>query len=129
MKRLLFFVAVFACLFLAFVAVGIYALGQLPEKTPVATAPAETATKTATKNTPLPQPTATKNIFVAVVKTTALHIRSGPGIAYPVTGWLHAGDSVTVLGCRHGWAKLAGGWVNAAYLSDNCEDIHENQKR
>lgn len=56
------------------------------------------------------------------VTADALNIRTCPGVACAVIGWLGAGQRVNVAAdyTPGGWAKLtAGGWIHSSFI--NCE--------
>lgn len=68
-----------------------------------------------------PAPTA-----IGVVNTSALNVRSGPGIAFGVVAVLSSGQSVQLIGrtADSSWAQVrlyngVTGWVNASYLQSN----------
>jgi N-acetylmuramoyl-L-alanine amidase len=72
-------------------------------------------------STPPPAPTAT-----AVIKTGALNVRSGPGVAYSVVTVSQQGHVVHLLGrnANSSWVKVRvfsgqEGWVNASYITPN----------
>ena len=81
-----------------------------PEQTPVAvrviSAPLVVATAT-------PQPV---SVETTCTVTGDLNIRSGPGMAWGVIGWLYAGESVTVSGAVGDWLRLESGWAHSKYL-------------
>ena len=72
-------------------------------------------------NTPTPQatatdsPTATNEPTVCTVTAGSLHIRSGPGLSYPVIGYLFAGDIVTIEGTRGNWYEIGTGFIHSKY--------------
>ncbi|MGE3863934.1 MAG: SH3 domain-containing protein, partial [Burkholderiaceae bacterium] len=55
--------------------------------------------------------------------TTAVNLRAGPGVSYPIVTWLPAGVRVQVLGCLDGfqWCDVIAsnyrGWVHAGFLA------------
>ena len=51
------------------------------------------------------------------VTAAYLHVRSGPGISYPVMKVLRFGNEVSVLDSINGWAKIDGGWVSEDWLT------------
>ena len=59
---------------------------------------------------------------VAHVSTTALNVRSGPGVLYQRIAVLANGSKLTIYACNSGWARLTTGnsaraeWVNADLL-------------
>jgi uncharacterized protein YgiM (DUF1202 family) len=65
----------------------------------------------------VPQPTATQTATVTTCTVTAeaLNVRSGPGIEHPVTGWLRAGNAVTILDQRGAWLLTRAGWIHSNY--------------
>lgn len=50
------------------------------------------------------------------VDAVFLNIRLGPGVEYPVEGFLNNGDVVKVLESVNGWVKIQSGWVRELYL-------------
>lgn len=62
-----------------------------------------------------PTATATDAPKVCAVTAEALHVRSGPGITNPVTGYLYAGDVVTVINQRGAWYEIGDGWIHSRY--------------
>ncbi len=97
-----------------------------------ATAPGQ-ATATAAPPTPQPspapiannaitiRPTPTQAPLACIVTADALNIRTCPGVACAVSGWLQAGQTVTLANIDpSGWANLtAGGWIYSSFI--NCE--------
>lgn len=73
-------------------------------------------------------PTTYANTESVVVDTASLHIRSGPGLSYDVTGSLKKGAQVEVLSTSGDWLEIldgnSSGWV-AAWLttSTNPSDV------
>jgi uncharacterized protein YgiM (DUF1202 family) len=65
-----------------------------------------------------PTATATDAPKACTVTAEALHVRSGPGIEHPVTGYLYAGDVVSILDQRGAWYQTARGWLHSHY----CEE-------
>ncbi len=59
-----------------------------------------------------------------MVADTPLHIRSGPGIQYPVVGVIPDGGSASSSGCTSGWCHVnydgLRGWSSGAYLTGNA---------
>lgn len=79
--------------------------------------------------TPTPEPTPTRlvtntpppivcnPVATAVILTTELRIRSGPGTQYGVLGSVKKGDSVSIKIIGDGWLKLCGeGWISGSSL-------------
>lgn len=58
----------------------------------------------------------------SAVSTTALNVRSGPGVGYHTVDVLYRGERVEVDGCRSGWCRIThrgpDGWVSARYLAN-----------
>ena len=48
-----------------------------------------------------------------------LHLRAGPGVEYPVVGYVDIYQEVKVRLCWQGWAKVDGGWLNAWFTEPN----------
>ena len=89
-------------------------LRELPPRPTVT--PTPTATTTATETTPTePAP------MQCAVTAKALHIRSGAGAENPVTGYLYAGDIVTIQNQRGAWyditspSGIGDGWIHSNY--------------
>ncbi|MFJ7933563.1 N-acetylmuramoyl-L-alanine amidase [Sporosarcina sp. NPDC096371] len=65
-------------------------------------------------------PTTYANVDSVVVDTTSLHIRSGPGLTYDVTGSLKKGAQVEVLSTSGDWLEIrngnSSGWI-ASWLT------------
>jgi uncharacterized protein YgiM (DUF1202 family) len=75
-------------------------------------------TPSATLRTELPNPFGSVELPQCTVTAEALHIRSGAGIEYPVTGYLRLGDVVTVINQRGAWLDIGDGWIHSHY----CEE-------
>ncbi len=56
------------------------------------------------------------NTDAVIVEVESLHIRSGPGLTYAVTGSLKNGDRVEVLSTDGDWLKIENGWI-ASWLT------------
>lgn len=61
----------------------------------------------------------TTEVQRAVVNTTALNVRTGPGTSYPKTSSLFEGDIVFISETRDNWCKIAleDKWVSSVYLT------------
>lgn len=87
-----------------------------PTPHPSQAAPTAPSQPTTIKHPASPTPAG----VACVVTAQALNVRTCPGVACPVSGWLRADDLVTVDLGPGGWAELqAGGYVNSSYL--DCE--------
>ncbi len=81
-----------------------------PTAVPTAT-PTEAFTATPTPLQPTDTPLPSRP--VAKVTASALNVRTGPGIAYPIVGGLSFGDSVEVVG-----KNATGDWLQIVYSAD-----------
>ncbi|NIO70086.1 MAG: SH3 domain-containing protein [Anaerolineae bacterium] len=86
------------------------------------TAPTEAPTATPTPLPPTDTPAPSR--LIAIVTASALNVRTGPSMAYPIVGGLSLGDSVEVVGknTTGDWLQIAHpsgsddqGWIAAAY--------------
>jgi uncharacterized protein YraI len=59
------------------------------------------------------------NITYATCITSALNVRSGPGVSYPMVAGLRYGQTLKVINRQNGWAQFENpaGWSSEAYLS------------
>lgn len=98
----------------------------IPTLTALAASPTHPATVTqAATVTPRPQEspgaTETPTLDVCIVTAAeALNLRTGPGVEYPVTYWLAAGDVLRIAKSFNGWLYVTtqdgrAGWVNSIY--------------
>lgn len=49
------------------------------------------------------------------VKSSALHVRYGPGTKYASADKVYQGDKVAYYQEQYGWLRIKGGWISAAY--------------
>ena len=71
------------------------------------------------------------NSEAVIVETNSLHVRSGPGLTYAVTGSLKKGDRVEVLSTDGDWLKIQNGSTNgwiASWLTSAETRIAEIEK-
>jgi uncharacterized protein YraI len=61
----------------------------------------------------------TSNITYATCITSALNVRSGPGVSYPMVAGLRYGQRMKVINRQNGWAQFENpaGWSSEAYLT------------
>lgn len=123
MKLIWRIVSTLACL--AFVA-GC-GLGKLEQKegtvvpTPIVTSAATSDIPGAPPSvTPIATTVPTIAPVTGTVNTEALHVRSGPGVAYDVIGYLSEGDEVRIVSenTDASWLRITykGGWVKAKFV-------------
>ena len=69
--------------------------------------------------TPTPTPTPAPTYTYAICNTSALNVRSGPGISFPIVAGITYGQRVKILSRKDGWAQIdsPAGWCNESYLS------------
>jgi len=100
--------------------------------TPTIVLPTITVTPSSTPLQPTASPTATPTLITFdadfCVDVDALFVRSGPGMVYPVVGWLKNNDCLTVDGRSEGslWVRISpdlpsfqeygGMWIQGYYL-------------
>lgn len=65
--------------------------------------------------TPSPTPQSVTVTKVCTVTATALNVRSGPGIHYPVLSWVRFGDVVEILDTSGAWLETDAGWIHGSY--------------
>jgi lysozyme len=67
----------------------------------------------------IPVETPSSNDTYASCITTALNVRSGPGVSYPMVAGLRYGQRVKVIKRQNGWAQFEDptGWSSEAYLT------------
>jgi uncharacterized protein YgiM (DUF1202 family) len=56
-----------------------------------------------------------------VTAVQSVYIRQGPTWQSPAVSYLYHGQTIHILGCVDGWARVSGGYINSAYLSVPCE--------
>jgi uncharacterized protein YgiM (DUF1202 family) len=64
---------------------------------------------------------ATNRPLVCLVIADSLYVREGPGVEYPVVGYLHYGEIVEVAVQAQAadggaWAQIERGWINRRWL-------------
>jgi GH25 family lysozyme M1 (1,4-beta-N-acetylmuramidase)/uncharacterized protein YraI len=64
-------------------------------------------------------PSSSTSVSYGICNTSGLNVRGGPGVSYPIVGYLIYGQQVIILGHQNGWAqiKTPAGWCNESYLS------------
>lgn len=77
--------------------------------------PSPNPTPSATLRTELPNWFGSEELPHCTVTAEALHVRSGAGIEHPVTGYLYAGDVVSILDQRGAWLGIGAGWIHSRY--------------
>ncbi|NTV37763.1 MAG: SH3 domain-containing protein [Anaerolineales bacterium] len=77
-----------------------------------------TTTPPTVPTVPVITPTPSNGTY-ATCTTSALNVRSGPGVSYPIVGGIHYGMRVKVLNRQNSWSQLEdpAGWCSEAYLT------------
>ncbi|MFH2102129.1 MAG: GH25 family lysozyme [Chloroflexota bacterium] len=76
-------------------------------------------------STPAPQQAGSVQVsYSAAVTASGLNVRSGPGTAFPVIGWLSKGQRVKVIETQNGWSRVETpvGWCASQYLDTNLSE-------
>ena len=86
-------------------------IGSIPSGPPVPTNPPS--------DPPFPTDPPSSDITYATCNTSALNVRSGPAVSYPMVAGLRYGQRVKVIKRQNGWAQFdnPAGWSNEVYLS------------